>query len=96
MEKSRRCDGLDDCQDESDEVFCGKLSCMLNNTGCLSEHFACGISRALEKLLHIFTARPTKNCAGNSPLHPLFVCNGEADCANGIDEINCTQGMIIS
>ena len=69
--------------------------CMLNNTDCLSEHFACGISRALEKLLHIFTARPTKNCAGNSPLHPLFVCNGEADCANGIDEINCTQGMII-
>ncbi|XP_070784504.1 transmembrane protease serine 7 [Enoplosus armatus] len=58
VEKSRRCDGLDDCQDESDEVFC---------------------------------SRPTKNCGGNSPLHPLFVCNGETDCTNGIDEINCTQ-----
>ncbi|XP_034718683.1 uncharacterized protein LOC117938269 [Etheostoma cragini] len=58
VEKSRRCDGLDDCQDESDEVFC---------------------------------SRPTKNCGGNSPLHPLYVCNGETDCTNGIDEINCTQ-----
>lgn len=45
------------------------------------------------KIFHVFTARPTKNCGGNSPLHPLFVCNGETDCTSGIDEINCTHGM---
>ena len=33
------------------------------------------------------------NCGGNSPLHPLFVCNGETDCTDGTDEINCTQGL---
>lgn len=41
---------------------------------------------------NIFTARPTKTCGGSSPLHPLFVCNGEADCVDGRDELNCTQG----
>ncbi|KAM4605919.1 transmembrane protease serine 7 [Polymixia lowei] len=58
VDKRRRCDGLDDCQDESDEVFCSK---------------------------------PTKNCGSNTPLHPLYVCNGERDCVNGRDEVNCTQ-----
>ncbi|XP_028823452.1 transmembrane protease serine 7 isoform X2 [Denticeps clupeoides] len=58
VEKGRRCDGLDDCQDESDEVFCSS---------------------------------PTKNCGGSSPLHPIYVCNGENDCSNGRDESNCTQ-----
>ncbi|XP_046879480.1 transmembrane protease serine 7 [Hypomesus transpacificus] len=57
VEKSRRCDGLDDCQDESDEVFCSS---------------------------------PLKNCGGTSPVHPLYVCNGEKDCIDGRDETNCT------
>ncbi|KAG7273922.1 hypothetical protein CRUP_011058 [Coryphaenoides rupestris] len=56
VEPHRRCDGLDDCQDESDEHFCSK---------------------------------PSKNCSG--PVHPVYVCNGESDCSNGRDELNCTQ-----
>lgn len=42
--------------------------------------------------MHIFTARPTMSCGANSPLHPLLVCNGETDCTDGVDELNCTQG----
>lgn len=45
----------------------------------------------LSKRLYL-TAKPVKNCADSSPLHPLYICNGEKDCPNGRDEVNCTQG----
>ncbi|XP_012995091.2 transmembrane protease serine 7 isoform X2 [Esox lucius] len=63
VEKIRRCDGVDDCQDESDEVFC---------------------------------STPSLNCGSSSPLHALYVCNGEVDCINGRDETNCTLEMSCS
>ena len=39
------------------------------------------------------SANPVKNCVGSSPVHPLYVCNGEKDCIDGKDETNCTLGM---
>lgn len=48
---------------------------------------------ALGKIVHLLAARPAKKCGGDSPLHPLFVCNGEADCVDGRDEVNCTRGV---
>lgn len=43
-------------------------------------------------MVHFFTARPTITCSTKHPPHPLFVCNGEMDCSDGVDEKNCTQG----
>lgn len=48
---------------------------------------------ALGKIVHLLAVRPAKRCNSDSPLHPLFVCNGEADCVDGRDELNCTQGV---
>jgi len=42
------------------------------------------------------TAKPPKICGGSSPLHPLYICNGEMDCSSGKDETNCTQGDVKS
>lgn len=46
----------------------------------------------LGKIVHLLAVRPAKKCGGDSPLHPLFVCNGEADCVDARDEVNCTRG----
>lgn len=57
--------------------------------------FGLGSPSRIGKMVHLFTVRPTNKCGSNSPLHPLFVCNGETDCLDGRDEINCTQGMLL-
>lgn len=77
VEKFRRCDGLDDCQDESDEICCCTLttkSCKPNSYTIvkLSKKNICvNIHHFISSYLYP-TAKPPKICGGSSPFAPIL------------------------
>ncbi|XP_061778466.1 transmembrane protease serine 7-like [Nerophis ophidion] len=98
VEKSRRCDGLDDCHDESDEVFCSRPT--KNCGGHLHPVFVCnGETDCSDGADESNCTRETScsavryHCRGGSCiLKKNARCDDVVDCQDGSDEEDCACG----
>uniref|UniRef100_A0A2K5RWI9 LDL receptor related protein 2 n=1 Tax=Cebus imitator TaxID=2715852 RepID=A0A2K5RWI9_CEBIM len=102
-----RCDGVDDCHDNSDEQLCGTL----NNT-CSPSAFTCGHGECIPERWHCdkhndcVDGSDEQNCPTQAPVSCLdtqytcdnhqcisknWVCDTDNDCGDGSDEKNCNS-----
>ncbi|OWK54008.1 Transmembrane protease serine 7 [Lonchura striata] len=85
IQQMQRCDGINNCFDESDE-----LSCDIVRRGCVSIYR----NVSVPDLAYIFKVVREWNCNSSFAIQDnLLACNGVSDCENGKDEQNCTHSI---
>ncbi|CAM9209603.1 unnamed protein product [Lampetra planeri] len=100
VEKSRRCDGLDDCQDESDEVFCSRPTKNCGSSSPLHPLFVCnGETDCTDGSDELNCTQETTCSAirhqcssGSCILKKNAKCDDVVDCQDHSDEDNCACG----
>ncbi|XP_028289996.1 transmembrane protease serine 7 isoform X2 [Gouania willdenowi] len=100
VEKSRRCDGLDDCHDESDEVLCSKPPMNCGSSSRLHPLFVCNGEKDCADGVDETNCTQETTCSairyqcqsGACILKKNAKCDGVFDCRDESDEADCACG----
>uniref|UniRef100_A0A1B6DW73 Sortilin-related receptor n=1 Tax=Clastoptera arizonana TaxID=38151 RepID=A0A1B6DW73_9HEMI len=103
-----RCDGDNDCGDNSDEMNCTNSTCQgghfvcKDNSRCIPQQWVCDLDRDCldgsdEQNCHYATCEKNQfTCKNGRCISARWRCDMEDDCRDGSDEDNCTSSSVPS
>ena len=102
-----KCDGDNDCGDNSDESKCNKATCSPNNfecddSKCIPNYWVCDLDRdcvdGTDEMNCTYTnCTDTQfKCDNGRCISHRWFCDGEDDCRDGSDEKNCSKPILPS
>ena len=90
IDSRRQCDGFNDCGDITDEGGCWDVECQYWQLKCQVTQGQCGTLESRTSSQLTYVAQDSGVC-----LHQAYQCDGKDDCADGTDERNCSNRLVL-